>query len=352
MKIVHYYTDPNSTGGPTTYIRTIMNSAYLNERFMFGTVYQRCGINSIRPKDIKRIIDEIKAKKPDVLHVHGLQGEGMVGVYCGKKAGVPTILLTVHGMINDSFNVGKFKRYIFKQIVEKWTLKNADATYCVCEATERNPYIVNNAKRLLPYLHNCTIDLPQYNREEERRKLGLLPNEIAIVSVGRITEGKGALALAEIIMHDSDPLHRYIVVGDGDKLNAIKQMLSHAGFAERVIFTGNVSDVGRYLSASDIYVSTSYKENLSISILEAGYYSLPSVVTNVGGNGEIIHSGYNGELFSPDDTVGFFKCLERIINGNMSEYANNAKQNIVDCYSLPVFEKGLEKIYDSLRVED
>lgn len=348
MKIVHYYTDPNSTGGPTTYIHTIMNSAYLNERFTFGVVYQRCGINSMRPKDIKRIIGEIKSEKPDILHVHGLQGEGMIGVYCGKKAGVPTILLTVHGMINDSLNVSKLKRFIFKQFIEKWTLKNADATYCVCESAENNPYIANNAKRLLPYLHNCTVDLPHYDRKEERMKLGILSDEIGIISVGRVTEGKGALVLAEIIKQDNNPKHKYIVVGDGDKLETIKTLIAQAGRSESVLFTGYVSDVGRYLSAADIYISTSYKENLSISILEAGYYSLPAIVTDVGGNGEIIHTGFNGELFEPDDLKGFFDGLNRILSSGIMIYANNAKHNIETSFSLPIFEKGLQRIYDSL----
>jgi len=344
--IVHFYTDPNSTGGPTTYIDTITNSIYLCEHYDFGCVYQNKPLNKLRLCDIRRIISELKYLEPDILHVHGLQGEGFIGVLCGKLAGIKNVLVTVHGMQHDSFNTKGLKKFIFKHILEKWTLQKADAVFCVCESAEKSDYISKNAHCLLPYLHNCVSNMQEYDREYEREILGYKADDVVIVSVGRITEGKGAAILLKIILQDNDPNHKYLVLGDGNYLPIMKEKLKFENKSEKAIFTGAVSDVGRYLSAADLYISTSYKENLSISILEAGYYSLPSLVTMVGGNGEIITSGENGELFAVEDVSGFFLTLKEMETVGFKKYGENAKRNISENFSIHTFERGLKKIYD------
>ncbi len=347
-KVVHFYTDPTSTGGPTTYIDTISNSNLLCEYFEFDCVYQLKPLNRIRIKDVWRITNEIKSLKPDILHVHGLQGEGFVGVLCGKLAGVKSVLVTVHGMQHDSFNTKGLKKFVFKHLIEKWTLGNADAVFCVCESAEKSKYISKNSRFLMPYLHNCVTDMPEYNREYERGILGYSNEDTVIVSVGRITEGKGAAVLLEIILKDDNPNHKYLVLGDGNYLPEMKEKVIIANKSDKVTFTGAVSDVGRYLTASDLYVSTSYKENLSISILEAGYYALPSLVTMVGGNGEIITAGENGEFFSVEDVYGFFSTLNKMELTGFKKYGENAKNNISNRFSIHTFEKGLKNMYDSV----
>ena len=347
-KVVHFYTDPTSTGGPTTYINIINGSGYLSEKYDFSCVYQYKRLNKLTRKDIKRIVREFEAAAPDIIHVHGLQGEGMVGVFCAKRFGKAKILLTVHGMQHDSFNISKAKRFVYKNLIEKWTLRHAAGVFCVCEAAEKSDYISKNAKNLLPYLHNCVSNMPEYSREAERASLGFEEDDTVIISVGRVTEGKGAAVLTEIIEKDADPHHKYLILGDGVYLKTMQGRLAEQISLGRVITTGAVSDVGRYLAASDIYVSPSYKENLSISALEAGYYGLPAIVTPVGGNGEIIHAGYNGEFFAVGDVDGFFVALNKIFENGVDAYRKNAKERITEHFSLEQFEKGLCDIYDKL----
>lgn len=347
-KVVHFYTSPDAMGGPTTYIDIIKDSSHLQKKFDFYCVYQQKRLNQLRLNDIKRILKEFKEISPDIIHIHGLQGEGFVGVLCSKLYKKARILVTVHGMQHDSFNAGKLKKFVYKNIIEKWTLRNADGVFCVCEATEKTKYILKNAKRLIPYLHNCVPEMPEYNRQEERNALGFKESDVVIASVGRITVGKGAVVLADIIEKDINPSHKYLILGDGDYFPVMKERLKEQEEQGKVIFTGNVSDVGKYLVASDIYISTSYKENLSIAILEAGYYGLPCIVTPVGGNVEIIKSGYNGEIFDVEDSDGFLKALDKVLQGDTEKYRQNAKENISKHFSVTHLEEGLEKIYDDL----
>ncbi|MBQ2897473.1 MAG: glycosyltransferase family 4 protein [Clostridia bacterium] len=299
-------------------------------------------------KDLKRIVSEFKKNSPDIIHIHGLQSEGFVGTLCAKIFGKAKILITVHGMQHDSFNIGVFKKFLFKNILERWTLKNADGVFCVCEAAEKSKYISKNTKHLMHYLHNCVSDMPEYVRETERENLGFKKDDIVLVSVGRVTEGKGAAVVANIIENDKNNNHKYLILGDGPYLKTMKERLAEQISKGKVVFMGSVSDVGRYLSASDVYISATYKENLSIAILEAGYYSLPCIVTPVGGNGEIIENGYNGELFDIEDVDGFFDKLNCILKTGIDKYRANAKENINQRFSIEQFEKGLCDIYNKI----
>lgn len=348
IRVTHFYTSENAIGGPTTYINIINSSEFLKREYIFNTCYQNKKMHKLNFRDIKRIVSEIKKYKTDILHVHGLQGEGMIGVLCGKLAGCKKILVTVHGMQHDSFNVGKIKKLVYKNLIERWTLRHADAVFCVCASAEKNPYIYKNAKRLLPFLHNCVPQLPGYDRIAGRKQFGFSDNDIVFVSVGRVTEGKGAYVLRDIILQDKNDNHKFLIVGDGNALDPVKASLSDEVVKGKALFTGAVNDVGKYLSLSDVYMSTSYKENLSISLLEAGYYGLPSIVTDVGGNGEIIQNGYNGFLFSSMDIDGFFACVEQLKKDGMHLCGSHAKENIDMKFSLTVFEEGLSKIYQML----
>ena len=169
-KVVHFYTDPTATGGPTTYINIINGSEYLGEKYDFSCVYQYKRLNRLTPKDIRRIVGDFKKADPDIIHIHGLQGEGMIGVICAKIFGKAKSLVTVHGMQHDSFNTVGLKKFVYKNLIEKWTLKHADGVFCVCEAAEKSEYISKNARNLLPYLHNCVPDMPEYSRETERAR--------------------------------------------------------------------------------------------------------------------------------------------------------------------------------------
>jgi glycosyltransferase involved in cell wall biosynthesis len=59
-----------------------------------------------------------------------------------------------------------------------------------------------------------------------------------------------------------------------------------------------------YLSAADIYVSTSFSDGTSASLLEAMACSLALVVTEISGNVEWIKDGVNGLLVSVGDSEG------------------------------------------------
>lgn len=73
------------------------------------------------------------------------------------------------------------------------------------------------------------------------------------------------------------------------------------GIASRVSFLGHIGDVSSILAAADVFVLTSRTEALPISALEAGAAAVPCLLTDVGGNPDIVEDGVNGFLFPVGD---------------------------------------------------
>jgi glycosyltransferase involved in cell wall biosynthesis len=123
-----------------------------------------------------------------------------------------------------------------------------------------------------------------------------------ILSVGRVNpeKGIGDLLVAFSQVHEKHPSAMLIVVGDGAILGELKSQAASLGLGEDVRFTGSRNDVPNLMSASDMYISSSYREGLSLAMLEAMAAGLPILATKVGDT-ELLLSEKRGLMISPHD---------------------------------------------------
>jgi L-malate glycosyltransferase len=73
---------------------------------------------------------------------------------------------------------------------------------------------------------------------------------------------------------------------------------------DRVKFLGIRSDIPDLMRAADVFALTSLSEAASLTLLEAMASGLPAVVTDVGGNGEIVRHEKEGLLVPRGDAAG------------------------------------------------
>lgn len=347
MKVMHYYTYKDIAGGPLTYLENIVKSEYLSE-IEFKECYQQKALSALRPKDFKRIVNEIKEFSPDVLHIHGLQGEGLIGLMAAKKAKVKS-LMAVHGIQIDAQDIGNFKRMIFGRFIEPYTLKKSDAVYCVCQKTENRDIIKNNAKNLLPTLYNFVpdsflqyddlkTDLPEHNGKK------------VVCFVGRVTKEKGMAEFSHCVLNDGRDDTQYWVVGNGKYLEEMKQTLKVQAEKGKVYFFGQQSDVRPFYKNADVFLFPSYHENLSLSVLEAAVLKCCPIVTDVGGNTEIIEDGVSGIVIPPKDPDAALKALQTVLcdKSLCKKYAVGACDRVNTYFSERVITEKLYNIYLNL----
>jgi glycosyltransferase involved in cell wall biosynthesis len=104
---------------------------------------------------------------------------------------------------------------------------------------------------------------------------------------------------------DAHPECRLLLVGDGEERATIEALIAELDLGGRVILPGYIPEPAAWLEAMDIFLLSSFSEGTSMTLLEAMSLGKPCVVTEVGGNPEIVQAGVTGAVAASDDADAF-----------------------------------------------
>ena len=127
--------------------------------------------------------------------------------------------------------------------------------------------------------------------------------EILIGSVGRLHEQKGYddLIRAARLVLDQRPNVRFAIAGDGPMRAELEALIHSLNLVGRFQLCGFRNDVSNFVSALDLFVSSSRWEGLPIAVVEAMLLRRPVVATYVGGVAEVVKPGATGYLVPSGD---------------------------------------------------
>jgi glycosyltransferase involved in cell wall biosynthesis len=194
------------------------------------------------------------------------------------------------------------------------------------------------------------IDCSSYQRHEPGNS-----SETRIVFIGNLTQPKGVSdiiqAIPEIIKHNTNV--KFVFVGceltPGEEAGFRKEC-SDLDIDRWVEFTGqlNEEDVRDQLNRASIFLLPSYAEGLPLALAEAMAFSLPSVVTPVGGIPDIIKDGVNGFIVNPGDVSALAKVVIALIQDPSLRFklGAEARQTVVDLLSNEANAEQIKEVYN------
>lgn len=157
-------------------------------------------------------------------------------------------------------------------------------------------------------LKNITI-----NREEKREELGIPLDSIAVLSVGELNSNKNH----EIVLRAIAKLNRkdivYVICGIGCKKNYLIELAKELGIPNQLILLGYRTDIYEINHCCDIFAFPSKREGLAVALLEALASGLPSVVSTIRGNIDVVNSE-TGFLCRVDSIDDYVKALSTLID--------------------------------------
>ncbi len=157
------------------------------------------------------------------------------------------------------------------------------------------------------------VDLGAFNesREAARREFGLDEGAPVAAIVARLSGEKNHHNLLQAWQSvlKRVPDATLLVAGAGPEEAALRLQIAELGIGNRVQMLGVRRDVARVLAACDIFVLSSDREGLPLSVLEAMAASRAVVATDVGDLGRVVRGGETGLLVPPLDVAALAGAL-------------------------------------------
>lgn len=181
---------------------------------------------------------------------------------------------------------------LYRKLISRLSVRFTDYMVTLTERDKQNYQKVLHRKKKIFTIGN-PIDV-SWDETVSKEKM--------LITVGRLEYGKGTDMLAEIIPKVLEKCKgwKWYFLGDGEYRTLLEDVRRRYGLMDRVILTGEVKDVKRYLKRSSIMVFASRSEGLPMSILEARASRVPCVAFDVPvGPAELIKDNVNGFLIPP-----------------------------------------------------
>ena len=184
-------------------------------------------------------------------------------------------------------------------------------------------------------------DLNTLRKSSEDIFLGLVAN---IREIKRISDAIEAIALLGKAYR-----HVYLcVIGSGNPSQLIKKA-RQLGVEDQVIFLGPREDVESCLQLIDIGMLCSESEGFSNAIVEYMKSGLPTICSNVGGNGEAITHKKTGLIYNVGDCRALAEAICTLVDNK--EIRNNmgiaARQEAEERFSIAKMVSEYEELYCS-----
>lgn len=288
----------------------------------------------------------VREQKIDLIHTH-LTDADIVGRLIGRRRQLP-VLSTMHN-IPHNYARQRWDRYWLERFTARYW-----ATHLVAVSAKiRELYIadwqippsrisaINNSVQMEPFL--AVAEGVPTERE--------FPGPV-ITNVARFNPQKAQhilLAAAALVIAKIPTAH-LVMVGKGHLEQPLRQQAQDLGIATNVIFTGVRHDIPQVLAQTDVFALSSLWEGLPLSVIEAMAAARPVVVTDVGGNSELVEMGLSGLVVPPDSAQALAEALLTLLQneGQRLALGRAARQRVQQLFSPKPFIQQYEQLYQQL----
>ena len=227
-------------------------------------------------------------------------------------------------------------------------------TVCHCFASELES--IGVSKRQITVQHNSVkpfIPVSRNQSNQLRTSLGIPPNSILLLAVGRLSREKGhadlIAALRQLRARHAHRDVRLVIVGDGPERTRIQNAARKSMPPGCVVFAGHQSELSGYYTIADLMVLPSHTEGSPNVLLEAMAAGLPIVATNVGGTPEIVSSEHSALLVEKQNPFALAVAIERLLEDEgLRERVGSAARAASSAYWPEVYCDSMLSLYDRL----
>lgn len=265
--------------------------------------------NSIN--QVKKLCDE---NHYNLVHCHSPIGSVVARIAArdGRKRGTK-VIYTAHGF--HFYEGAPLQNWILFYPVEKICSKWTDVLITINKEDYAFAKKHMNAGRV-EYVPGVGVDtkafqLENFDKYSKRKELGIKADDFFVLSVGELNQNKNQEVIVRAIAKLNNPKIQYFIAGKGDRADYLQELAKQLNVNLHLL--GYRTDIVELLNTADMYAFPSYREGLSVALMEAMSAGLPCVVSNIRGNVDLIEEGVGGYLSRPDDIEGFLFAINELV---------------------------------------
>ena len=206
--------------------------------------------------------------------------------------------------------------YPIERISSRWTDVLVTITHEDYQLAQKKMY----AKEVV-YVPGVGINTALFAPKEEdaainarkRGELGFSMDDTVMLSVGELNKNKNhEIVLRAMAQLGRKDLH-YVIAGRGDLKEYLEKLAKELGISDQLHLLGFRTDVKELFKMADFFAHPSFREGLSVAVMEAMANGLPIICTEIRGNTDLIEDNKGGYLFMPAEQDTAYQALKNMM---------------------------------------
>lgn len=297
-------------------------------------------------QELKRLLAE---NHYDIVHTHTPNASALVRLACRKlrRQGLK-VFYTAHGF--HFYTGAPLKNWLVYYPIEKILSHWTDVLITInTEDYQRAKKVFHPGE--IVYIPGVGMDTDRFRAIDYtpgmRRKEAEVPeNALLLLSVGELNQNKNHQTILRAMaqLHDQDIY--YVVCGSGSQKDSLISLARELNLESRFKLMGVRRDIAQWMADADIYVFPSFREGLSVSLMEAMVSGLPVICSDIRGNRDLIVAEKGGILCQPGSTDEFAAAITRLRGASELRYRMGAhNQEAVSNFSTGKVLAKMKKLY-------
>ncbi len=296
-------------------------------------------IPSFHPELLRQFMQEVREFNPDVILFNGsrtLKYAAIAKLFLGTK--IKWITRVIDNA--EYWNTG----FITKLYYKYWVIPTFDASVGVSLASRDSMvrhYDFKKPTRVIHRAFNMDKFQNSLTKEEARKSLHLTAQDEVVLFLGNITAQKRPDKFFEIVqeLKKTRPNIKALVVGNGTDLPKYVDLMKQND--SYIFHMGYQKEVASYLVSSDLLLLPSDTEGLPGVVLEAGYFGVPTVATDVGGIRECLIDNETGCIVPDKSIEGFVSKINYLLDNPSKriEMGQKSKKIVLENFNLKTITK-------------
>lgn len=300
-------------------------------------------------KAYKMLKQLVESEHYNIVHTHTPNASMIARLACRKVRKQGTrVFYTAHGF--HFFKGAPLKNWLMYYPIEKFCARFTDVLITI----NKEDYALAQKKmpaKKVCYVPGVGIDLSkiqntQCDRNEVRKSMGVPEDCILLLSIGELNINKNHQVVVKALAKLNNKNVHYAIAGIGNQKENLLNLAKELGVENQFHLLGFRTDALKLYRAADIFVFPSFREGLSVSMMEAMASGLPIICSKIRGNTDLVQN-IDAQFVCNEVDVLYKKINNLITSKTLQEQLAQENKKNIDLFSLNNVLEEIKNIYNS-----